>query len=70
LNGPCGGSKDGKCEINPETDCGWIKIVERAQALGKLDDLAATYIAPKNWASSHHGGPRRVKREDLKIAKP
>ena len=70
LNGPCGGSKDGKCEINPETDCGWIKIVERAQALGKLDDLASTYIAPKNWASSHHGGPRRVKREDLKIAKP
>ncbi len=69
LNGPCGGSKNGKCEINPETDCAWMKIVERAQALGRLDDLGK-YIPPKNWATSHHGGPRRLAREELKIAKP
>jgi ferredoxin len=69
LNGPCGGSKNGKCEINPETDCAWMKIVERAAALGRLDDLGK-YIPPKNWATSHHGGPRRVTREDLKIVKP
>jgi ferredoxin len=29
LNGPCGGSRDGKCEISEEVDCGWALIVER-----------------------------------------
>lgn len=66
LNGPCGGSNQGKCEINPETDCAWIKIVERAEALGRLDGLAQ-YIPPKDWSASHHGGPRRLIREDLRI---
>ena len=68
LNGPCGGSNNGKCEINPDTDCGWAKIVERAQSLGRLDDLVE-YVPPKNWAPSHHGGPRKLAREDLKIDK-
>ncbi len=29
LNGPCGGTKDGKCEVNKEMDCGWEKIYKR-----------------------------------------
>ena len=29
VNGPCGGQKNGKCEVNPENDCAWIKIYER-----------------------------------------
>jgi hypothetical protein len=28
LNGPCGGAQEGKCEVDPEKDCGWIKIYE------------------------------------------
>ena len=67
LNGPCGGSNEGKCEISPETDCAWVKIVHRAQSLGRLADLSQ-YIPPKDWATSHHGGPRRWAREDLRIA--
>ena len=66
LNGPCGGSSDGKCEIDPETDCGWVKIIERAKSLGRLEDLGQ-YTSPKDWATSHHGGPRKWTREDLKI---
>lgn len=39
LNGPCGGAKDGMCEIDPEKECGWIKIYERLKEIGKLDNL-------------------------------
>ena len=40
VNGPCGGQKNGKCEVNPENDCAWIMIYKRLEALGQLDKLA------------------------------
>jgi len=39
LNGACGGSKNGKCELDPERDCGWVLIYEQLKKLGKLDNL-------------------------------
>lgn len=63
LNGPCGGSQNGKCEVNPETDCAWHLIIERLQALGQMDNLR-TYIPPKNWCASLASGPRKLIRED------
>ena len=63
LNGPCGGSKDGKCEINPETDCAWHLIIERLEKLGQIDNLK-DYVPPKNWNTSLSGGPRKLIRED------
>ncbi len=40
LNGACGGTtKEGKCEVDPEMDCGWLKIYERLEKLGQLDKL-------------------------------
>jgi ferredoxin len=63
FNGPCGGSKNGKCEVNQETDCAWQVIVDRATAAGKLDKLTA-YVPPKDWRTSHAGGPRKLYRED------
>ena len=42
VNGPCGGQKNGKCEVNPENDCAWILIYKRLEALGMLDKLAET----------------------------
>ena len=39
LNGACGGSKNGKCELNPEKDCTWILIYERLKEQGKLEFL-------------------------------
>ena len=39
VNGPCGGQKNGKCEVNPENDCAWIKIYERLVAIGQEEKL-------------------------------
>ena len=39
LNGPCGGSKDGKCEADPQSDCAWALIAERYRKSGKLKDI-------------------------------
>ncbi len=63
LNGPCGGSQNGKCEVDPSIDCAWHLIIERLTALGQLDNLK-TYIPPKNWQTSTSGGPRKLVRED------
>lgn len=35
LNGPCGGAKNGKCEI-ATMDCGWEKIYKKLESLGKV----------------------------------
>jgi len=48
LNGPCGGAKDGKCEVNPDRDCGWVLIFERLKERGKLDKIRV-YREPKNY---------------------
>jgi ferredoxin len=64
LNGPCGGSADGKCEISPDVECGWARIVERMKALGTLDRLEEL-IEPRDWSTSRHGGPRRVVHPEL-----
>ncbi|MEE8432431.1 MAG: methylenetetrahydrofolate reductase C-terminal domain-containing protein [Candidatus Desulfatibia sp.] len=63
LNGPCGGSIQGICEVNPEIECAWQLIIQRLTALGQLDNLRI-YIPPKNWSSSNAGGPRKLIRED------
>ena len=64
FNGPCGGSVDGKCEINPDIDCVWQLIIDRLKALGKLDDYEK--ITPiKDWSTERAGGPRKVVREDV-----
>ncbi len=64
-NGPCGGSADGMCEVDPEKiDCGWQLIYDRLKALGKLDVLAEN-VQPRDWAKTHSGGPRKLSREEI-----
>ena len=65
LNGPCGGSRDGKCEISPDVDCAWVLIVERMKKLNTLEHLSQI-LEPRDWSTSRHGGPRRVVHEELK----
>jgi ferredoxin len=63
LNGPCGGSSNGKCEVSSETDCVWQLIIDQAKATGQMEKLTA-YVPPKNWRTSYAGGPRKIVRED------
>jgi ferredoxin len=65
MNGPCGGTDKGKCEVGQDVDCGWFLIVERMKRLGQLDKLGEVQ-PPRNWSSSSHGGPRRLTKEHLK----
>jgi ferredoxin len=55
LNGPCGGSENGKCEVDPERECAWALIIERLDKLGRLDELEAV-VPPKDWNISLTGG--------------
>ncbi len=64
LNGPCGGSSNGKCEINPDLDCAWQLIWDRLKALG-MEKQYEEIIPAKNWVSGRGGGPRKIIREDL-----
>ena len=59
LNGPCGGSVGGKCEISPDVLCAWQMIYDRLASLGQLDELER--IEPvKDWDVSVSGGPRKI----------
>jgi ferredoxin len=66
LNGPCGGSEDGHCEVDPDIPCAWQLIFDRLTSMGKQDVLLELQ-APKNWRVSRDGGPRKIVREDLKL---
>jgi ferredoxin len=67
MNGPCGGSENGKCEVDPENlDCGWNLIYQRLKSLNRLDSLMSIQ-PPQDWSKSHDGGPRRLIREDVKL---
>jgi hypothetical protein len=48
LNGPCGGTNNGKCEVSPEKDCAWTLIYQRLEKQGKLD-LMRQYYPPRNF---------------------
>ena len=63
FNGPCGGSRGGKCEITADRDCAWQLIYDRAKGLGILDKFEAV-ASLQDWSTSTDGGPRKVVRED------
>jgi len=39
LNGQCGGSKNGKCEVDKDMECGWERIYRRLEKLELLEAL-------------------------------
>jgi ferredoxin len=69
LNGPCGGSERGKCELsvvmNRDIPCGWHLIYERLKSLGQLDRFKEP-SEDKDWTVSRDGGPREIIREDVR----
>nr|HID59511.1 hypothetical protein [Desulfobacterales bacterium] len=48
-NGPCSGARNGKCEVDPEKDCAWVKIYERLERLGRLDQIKEI-VPPRRYS--------------------
>jgi len=57
LNGPCGGAKNGKCEVNPENDCAWILIYNKLKELNQMDKLTEIH-EPKEFSQNTY--PRNL----------
>jgi ferredoxin len=51
INGPCGGAKNGKCEVDPKKDCAWALIYERLKKRGRLDNMRRIY-PPRDFRAS------------------
>ena len=52
LNGQCGGAKNGKCEVDPNMECGWERIQKRLAQIGRLDALKCP-IQVRNYATDN-----------------
>lgn len=59
VNGPCGGTNDGKCEVSSDMDCGWYLIYKRLAEKGKLDQFRKIQ-PPKDWRKDRGAGVRRM----------
>jgi hypothetical protein len=66
LNGPCSGSREDRCEVNPERQCAWQLIYKRLKEIGQLDRLKKIK-PPKNWSHNRDGGYRTIIREDHRV---
>ena len=66
LNGPCSGSREDRCEVNPVRPCAWQLIYTRLKEIGQLDRLKEIK-PPKNWRPSLSGGCRTIVREDHRV---
>lgn len=65
-NGPCGGSREDRCEVRPDRPCAWQLIYQRLKNIGQVDRLKR--IEPtKDWSVSVDGGCRVIVREDHRI---
>lgn len=65
LNGPCGGSEKGRCEVDPQNiPCVWQLIYDRLKRLGRLQDMI-NFVAAKDWRTDQDGGVRHTIRERI-----
>ena len=48
VNGPCGGTNKGKCEVSNEKDCAWTLIYNKMEKIGRLDYIRKIQ-PPKNY---------------------
>ena len=66
LNGPCGGSKETRCEVAEDRPCAWQLIYKRLKGIGQLERLD-TIVPPKDWHTAWHAGARRIVREEHRV---
>lgn len=67
VNGPCGGQKNGKCEVNPENDCAWILIYNKMKEQGREQQFIDQLLDDKPHGD--HAYPRSINLKELKKAK-
>lgn len=51
LNGPCGGTNDGKCEVDSAKDCAWVLIYDRLKKRSRLDRIKAIF-PPRDFSKT------------------
>jgi ferredoxin len=66
LNGPCGGSREERCEIRADQPCAWQLIYKRLKDIGESDKIKKIHLS-KDWSKSLSGGSRTIIREDHRI---
>jgi len=64
INGPCGGTDQGKCEVSSDLDCAWYLIYKRLKDLGRLDELRKLR-PPRKWSKDRGAGARRLTHKEL-----
>jgi len=68
LNGPCGGSMGGYCEVADDVPCVWNQIyvqLDKQQMMNYMDDIRP----PKNWSVSTGSSPRKLEIKHLQMEK-
>ena len=66
LNGPCGGSTEECCEVDPDRPCAWQLIYARLKSIDQLNRLDEV-VPPKDWSPSWHSGARKIVREEHRV---
>ena len=66
LNGPCGGSKEARCEVSEARPCAWQLIYTRLKNIHQLDRLDAI-VPPKDWRPSWQNSPRKITRPEHRV---
>jgi ferredoxin len=66
LNGPCGGSREGRCEVGPDIPCAWAKIYARLEKQNRLQ-LMDEFRTPRDWRKAGHRGPRERRRTGIEL---
>ncbi len=66
LNGPCGGSLEDRCEVDPDRPCAWQLIYKRLKSIGQLERLEEV-VPPKDWSTAWYGGARKIVRKEHQV---
>lgn len=64
INGACGGTNHGKCEVSAEMDCAWYLIYKRLAEIGQLDNYRKMRPA-KDWRKDRGDGVRRLTHQEM-----
>lgn len=64
LNGPCGGSRGGFCEVGPETSCAWARIHDRLEKQGNLS-LMDEFRGFRDWRKAGYRTARERRRTGI-----